>query len=106
VLDVACVVVFVVAGRRSHDESSGIGGVFEVAAPFLIALGAGWLGLRIWQRPFAIAPAVGLWVVTVALGLVLRRFVFDRGTAASFVVVTTLVLGVLLLGWRFVVRRR
>ncbi len=106
VLDVASVIAFVVAGRRSHDAGSGIGGVLEVAAPFLIALAAGWLALRIWQRPLALVPAVGLWVVTVALGLVLRRFVFDRGTAASFVIVATLVLGALLLGWRLVARRR
>ena len=79
---------------------------FVVAAPFLIALAVGWLALRIWQRPLALVPAVGLWVVTVALGLVLRRFVFDRGTAASFVIVATLVLGALLLGWRLVARRR
>jgi Protein of unknown function (DUF3054) len=106
VLDVVCVIAFVVAGRRSHDEGSGIGGVLEVAAPFLIALAAGWFALRIWQRPLALAPAAGLWVITVALGLVLRRFVFDRGTAASFVIVATLVLGALLFGWRLVARRR
>ncbi|MGD9705914.1 MAG: DUF3054 domain-containing protein [Acidimicrobiia bacterium] len=106
VVDVVCVLAFVVAGRRSHDEDSGIGGVLEVAAPFLIALAVGWLVLRIWRRPTALSPAVGLWVVTVALGLVLRRFAFDRGTAASFVIVATLVLGLLLLGWRLVARRR
>jgi hypothetical protein len=41
-----------------------------------------------------------VWLATVAMGLVLRRFVWDRGTAFSFVVVTTLVLGALILGWR------
>jgi hypothetical protein len=50
-----------------------------------------------------------VWVVTVALGMLLRRTVFDRGTAASFVIVATLVTGALLLGWRaaqLVVARR
>jgi hypothetical protein len=37
--------------------------------------------------------------------MVLRRLT-DAGTAASFVVVATVVLGVLFLGWRFVARVR
>jgi hypothetical protein len=43
------------------------------------------------------------------MGMLLRRTVFDRGTAASFVIVATLVTGALLLGWRaaqLVVARR
>jgi hypothetical protein len=34
--------------------------------------------------------------------MVLRKFAFDRGTATSFVIVTTIVLGVFLIGWRLV----
>ena len=34
--------------------------------------------------------------------MLLRRVVWDRGTALSFVIVTTVVLGVLLLGWRWI----
>ena len=32
--------------------------------------------------------------------MLLRRVAWDRGTALSFVIVTTVVLGLLLLGWR------
>ena len=46
-----------------------------------------------------------VWVVTVVVGLLLRRFVFDRGTAIAFVIVTTVTLGVLLVGWRAVARQ-
>ncbi len=108
--DVVAVVVFVAAGRRSHDEGgNALVQTAKVAAPFLIALGVGWLVLRAWQRPEAIRTGAGVWVVTVALGMLLRRTVFDRGTAASFVIVATLVTGALLLGWRaaqLVVARR
>ena len=33
-LDVLSVMVFVVIGRRSHDEGSAVAGALETAAPF------------------------------------------------------------------------
>ncbi|MCX6521203.1 MAG: DUF3054 domain-containing protein [Actinobacteria bacterium] len=108
--DVVAVIVFVAAGRRSHDEGgNALVETAKVAAPFLLALGVGWLALRAWRRPEALRTGAGVWLVTVGLGLLLRRTVFDRGTAASFVIVATLVTGALLLGWRaaqLVVARR
>lgn len=103
VFDAVSVVVFVAVGRRSHDEGGNV--VVEtakVAAPFLIALAVAWVVLRAWRRPVALVTGVGIWVITVALGMLLRRTVFDRGTAASFVVVASIATGVLLLGWRAV----
>ena len=41
-----------------------------------------------------------IWPVTVAVGMVLRNLVFDRGTALPFIIVATLVTGVFLVGWR------
>ncbi|MFZ8967220.1 MAG: DUF3054 family protein [Ilumatobacteraceae bacterium] len=41
-----------------------------------------------------------LWVVTAGVGLVIRRFVFGDGIATPFVIVATLVLGLLLVGTR------
>ena len=102
--DVLCVLAFVVAGRRSHDEGNGLGAVLEVAAPFLIALAVGWLATRAWRRPIELRTGVVVWLVTVALGMLLRRTIFDRGTAMSFVIVATVVLGALLVGWRAVAR--
>lgn len=105
--DVVSVLVFVALGRRSHDEDGGFGAVLEVAAPFLVALAVGWLVVRAWRRPFAVVPTgVVVWGTTVALGLALRRTAFDRGTAVSFMIVTTLVLGALVVGWRAVVAWR
>ena len=108
--DVLCVLAFVAAGRRSHDEGNGLGAVLEVAAPFLIALAVGWLATRAWRRPIELGTGVVVWLVTVALGMLLRRTLFDRGTAVSFVIVATVVLGALLVGWRaaraVVARRR
>ncbi len=101
--DAIAVLTFVVAGRRSHDEGgNALVETANVAAPFLIALTVGWLAIRAWKRPEALATGAGIWATTVVLGMLLRRVVFDRGTAASFVIVATLVTGALLLGWRAV----
>ena len=106
VVDVACIVLFVVLGRRSHDEDGSIvSSSASVAAPFLIALAVGWLLARAWRNPTALGTVAVIWVVTVALGMVLRNLVFDRGTAASFIVVASIVTFVLLYGWRLLYNR-
>jgi uncharacterized membrane protein (GlpM family) len=109
-LDLASVVVFVVLGRRSHDEAETIAGTLKVAAPFLIALVAGWASVRAWRKPADLRIGVVVWAVTVGLGMILRNLLFDRGTAGSFVVVAGVFLALFLLGWRavagVVLRRR
>ena len=96
IVDVVAVVVFVAIGRRNHNEGTALSGVLSVAAPFLIALGISWIGLRTWREPFNRASMVATWVITVVIGLLLRRLVFDRGIATAFIIVATITLGVLL----------
>ena len=96
IVDVAAVVVFVAIGRRNHNEGTALSGIIGVAAPFLIALGVSWIGLRTWREPFNRTSMVATWVITVVIGLLLRRLVFDRGIATSFIIVATITLGVLL----------
>jgi hypothetical protein len=103
--DVVAIVVFVAIGRRNHDEGTAVDGIATVAAPFLIALAVGWIVARGWSRPMQVETAFVIWPVTVALGLVLRNVVFDRGTALPFIIVATLVTGVFLIGWRMVAGR-
>jgi hypothetical protein len=96
VVDVVAVVVFVAIGRRNHNEGTALSGIIGVAAPFLIALGISWVGLRTWREPFNRASLVATWVITVVIGLLLRRLIFDRGIATPFIIVATITLGVLL----------
>ena len=99
--DVVAILVFVAIGRRSHDETgNAVVGAMRVAAPFLIGLAAGWSVARAWRRPMAVTTGLVIWPVTVIVGMLLRRTVFDRGTALSFVIVATIVTGVFLIGWR------
>ena len=103
--DVVAIVVFVAIGRRNHDEGTTIGGIAAVAAPFLIALLVGWIAAKAWARPMQVEAAFIIWPVTVALGMVLRNLVFDRGTALPFIIVATAVTGVFLIGWRMIAAR-
>ena len=110
VLDVSCVLVFVIIGRASHTKGESLAGVASTAWPFLAGLAGGWLataGLagRAW-RPFRLWPAgVGAWLGTVALGM-LFRVVSGQGTAPAFVGVALAFLGLFLLGWRLLGRLR
>ena len=96
VVDVVAVVVFVAIGRRNHDEGTALSGVLSVASPFLLALLASWVGLRTWNEPFTRRSWAATWAITVIVGLLLRRLVFDRGIATPFIIVATITLGVLL----------
>ncbi|MEP7203244.1 MAG: DUF3054 domain-containing protein [Ilumatobacteraceae bacterium] len=103
--DLASIVVFVAIGHRNHDEGTAVDGIAMVAAPFLIALAVGWFVARAWTRPMHVKAAFIIWPITVALGMVLRNLVFDRGTALPFIIVATIVTGVFLIGWRMVAAR-
>ena len=101
--DVVALLVFVVAGRSSHDESQSVGQILTVFAPFAIALVVGWAAGRAWKNPLAPFPTgIILWLVTAGGGLLLRRFVFDRSTAFGFVIVGSAFLLATLLGWRLI----
>jgi hypothetical protein len=98
--DVVCVVVFCTIGRRSHAEGITVAGVAETAWPFLSGTAAGWLAARAWQRPASLVPTgIVIWLSTVVIGMLLRKAT-SAGTAFSFVVVASLSLAILLLGWR------
>ena len=106
VVDVLCIVIFVAIGRKNHDEGEAAAGIFRVAAPFLIAAVAGWLATQAWKRPLELRTGAIVWVTTIVLGMILRRFVFDDGTATAFIIVATVFLCAFLNGWRAIARKR
>ncbi|SDQ22362.1 DUF3054 domain-containing protein [Microbacterium sp. cf332] len=102
-LDAVLVVAFAATGRASHD-SEVLAGLGQTAWPFLVSLAGGWLTVRAWRSPTAVVPTgLVVWVMTVAGGMLLRA-VSGQGTALPFVIVATLTLLVLLVGWRLVAR--
>ena len=102
VADAAFILLFIFIGTRNHDTDTDTAGVFSTAAPFLIALLVGWCALQVWKAPHNVANGVGLWLITIVIGMLLRHFAFDKGTAGAFVVVATIFNAFTLVGWRFI----
>ena len=100
------VLVFATIGRASHDEGLRPTGVWHTAWPFLVgtALALAWAAYA-KDDPRTIKVGIRVWLLTLVVGMVLRRLT-DAGTAPSFVVVAALVLGALFVGWRVVARAR
>jgi len=98
VVDLVLVVVFVLVGRASHNE--GPLGTLVTLWPFLAGLVIGWIGARAWRTPLALRwTGVTIWAATVIVGMLLRT-VAGQGVQLGFVIVTAVVLGIFLLGWR------
>ncbi|CAB4551625.1 unannotated protein [freshwater metagenome] len=106
VADAASIVIFVAIGRKNHDEGEAASGIFRVAAPFLLALLAGWVIARAWKEPLSQKSGVLISLTTIVLGMVLRKIVFDDGTATAFIIVATVFLGTFFNGWRLLARTR
>ena len=101
-LDVVAVLLFATIGRASHAEGVTLRGVVLVAWPFLAALALGWLLARTrGDWPVRVPGSPVVWLTTVVLGLALR-VATGGGFAWSFGVVTLVVLGLFLVGWRCV----
>lgn len=101
IVDAVLVLVFAVIGRASHGESPG--GFLITAWPFLVALLVGHVVAALLparpRRPWSLSWGAVVWAVTVVGGLLLRVATGDTAQIA-FIIVTTLVLGVFLVGWR------
>jgi hypothetical protein len=98
--DIVGVLMFCAVGRRSHAEGLTAAGVADTAWPFLVGTVVGWLLVRAWRKPTAVAPTgLTVWLCTVTVGMLLRKAT-SAGVAVSFIVVASVSLAVLLLGWR------
>ena len=107
-VDAACIALFVIIGRSSHHQGNAVVETLRIALPFLIALVVAWVAVTALKLPSGRSSAGGalIWLGTVALGLVLRRFVFSDGTAIAFIIVATMFLGLLMNGWRATLGRK
>jgi hypothetical protein len=103
-IDAALVLVFATIGRASHERGLSVPGVLETAWPFLVALAVGWLVVRAWRAPTAVLrTGLPIVVVTVAGGMLLR-LATGAGAATAFIVVASITLLVLFVGWRLIAR--
>ena len=104
--DALCILLMVVIGTRNHKTDTGISGILFVAAPFWIAMSLTHLAPLLQRKNRKNPNPYMVWGYTVIMGMLLRNMVFNRGTAAAFVIVATVFLGITMFGWRALVARR
>jgi 4-amino-4-deoxy-L-arabinose transferase-like glycosyltransferase len=98
-----CVLIFATLGRTSHRETNDLIGVAATAWPFLVGTLIGSAAARTWRNPTALRSGVVVWACTVVVGMGLRTAA-GRGFSPAFVLVASIALAVLLLGWRGTLR--
>jgi hypothetical protein len=103
--DAACLAVFVLLGRESHELSSGITWYLTVLWPFLLGWFAAAAAVRLYvswpNRWMAVAAT---WVAGTAIALVLRSLITQRPTPLAFIIVAYAFIGLTVFGWRLAVR--
>ena len=100
IIDLLLVTVFAALGRNSHAREASALGLLETAWPFLVGIVIMWFVTLAWRAPVQVfRTGVPVWSGTVLIGMLLRALT-GGGTAIPFVIVTVLVLGAFLLGWR------
>lgn len=103
-VDLVLVLVFAGIGRVSHEEGLSAAGLARTAGPFVVGWLVGWVLVAVVpatrHRPRSLLAGVLVWVAVVVVGMLVRGALVGDGVQASFVVVTTIVVAVLLLGWR------
>lgn len=101
-VDIVLVSAFAAVGRASHESAPFGIGLLQTAWPFFVGLAVGWLVTVAWRHPIALLPTgVGVWALTVIGGMLLRA-ASGQGTAFPFVIVATVTLLALLVGWRLI----
>ncbi len=101
--DVVAVLLFAAIGRLSHAESADLLGLLSTAAPFLAGVALAWLARPVHRVPASLTAGALVWAAAVVAGL-LVRLAFTRSLPLTFVLITAVSLGVLLLGWRGLAR--
>jgi len=103
--DLLVVVFFVVVGTRNHDDNTGLAASIGVMLPFLIGTLVSWIPLKLEPDTVSNRMATRVWITTIVVGVLLRRFAWDRNTAGTFVVVVTAFLFACFFGWRAIARK-
>jgi Protein of unknown function (DUF3054) len=102
-LDATLICLFAAIGRSRHGETGALLAVATTAWPFLAGMAAGWLVCLVAFRrvPLTVGDGIPVWICAVAIGMLVRSLT-HAGTAFSFIIVATIFLGAMLLGWRAV----
>ncbi|MFF1880369.1 DUF3054 domain-containing protein [Pseudarthrobacter sp. NPDC058196] len=98
--DLILILAFAAIGRDAHHREEPVLGVLLTAWPFLAGAAAGWMAARAWRNPLSTLRAgVPVWLGSLIGGMLLRALTAQT-VVLPFVIVATLALAVLLVGYR------
>ncbi len=98
VSDVVGIALFSLLAFLAHGGNSNLLAIFGI---YLIGAIAGWLTTRAWRSPAAVRPTgLGIWIVTVVIGQVLWSFTHGGRIPVVMILISLVILGAILLGWR------
>lgn len=104
VIDAIIVALFAAIGRLSHQEGLTLTGWLHTAWPFAVGLLLAWLVLR--HRATPLSGGVGVGLLTMAIGMLLRS-ITGAGVALSFMAVaTTFLVGLMVISRAITARTR
>lgn len=106
VVDALAILAFAIFARLAHKaEPFGVVSVFNTWWPFLIGVVIAWIFLQVQKRP-AVSWTSGaiVWACAVFAGLGFWAGEHGRVPHISFIIVATVMSGLLLMGWRLVAR--
>ena len=102
VLDASVIISFAFIGSDFHGFRFDVLSILGVATPFLIALSGGILALRAWRKPLSIVNGIGLASISLVGGMLLRHYLWNEGTATTFILVTGAYFVSVMVGWRLI----
>lgn len=109
VLDVLAIALFALLARMAHqseDMPLNFNGWLSTLWPFLIGVALSWVLILVlkWEGRLLVPAGVSAWVITVLTGLVIWSIRNEGIPHWSFIMVATIMSGVLMLGWRGVAK--
>ena len=109
IADVIAIAVFALLARMAHQSESmpfTFTGWLSTLWPFLLGVAVSWLLIltRKWDGARLAPAGVTAWLVTAVVGLVIWGARNGSVPHWSFILVATIMSGVLMLGWRLVAR--
>nr|WP_156232883.1 DUF3054 domain-containing protein [Corynebacterium occultum] len=108
-LDVLAIALFALLARMAHqseDMPLNFNGWLSTLWPFLIGVALSWVLILVlkWEGRLLVPAGVSAWVITVLTGLVIWSIRNEGIPHWSFIMVATIMSGVLMLGWRGVAK--
>lgn len=105
VLDILAIALFALLARMAHQSDEmplNFNGWVSTLWPFLIGVALGWvlITLRKWDGRLVVPAGLSAWVITVLVGLGIWSLRNGAIPHWSFIMVATIMSGVLMLGWR------